>query len=291
GDEKQRGQETQAFVHDGVIYVTGSYSRVWALDEETGKRIWEYKPDLPSGIRPCCDVVTRGIAIYDGMVYMGRLDAHMVGLDAKTGEVVWDKEFGDYKAGATFTAAPNIIKDQETGKVMLIHGVSGDEYGVVGRLYARDPKTGKEIWMRPMVEGHMGRLHGEESTPTGDPDAPSWPDGDYKDTGKAEPWSHGGGAAWQTATFAGGTNTLVVGAGNPAPWNTWKRTGESGDPTDYASLFTSGQAYVDATTGELIGFYSHTPNDAWDYSGNNEMIMFPFETEDGKIVRATGHAD
>ncbi|MEQ1671545.1 MAG: PQQ-dependent dehydrogenase, methanol/ethanol family, partial [Hyphomicrobium sp.] len=28
GDEKQRGQETQALVHDGVIYVTASYSRV-----------------------------------------------------------------------------------------------------------------------------------------------------------------------------------------------------------------------------------------------------------------------
>ena len=28
GDEKQRGQETQAIVQDGVIYITGSYSRV-----------------------------------------------------------------------------------------------------------------------------------------------------------------------------------------------------------------------------------------------------------------------
>ena len=31
GGEKQRGQESQPMVKDGVMYVTGSYSRVWAL--------------------------------------------------------------------------------------------------------------------------------------------------------------------------------------------------------------------------------------------------------------------
>ena len=39
GDEKQRGQETQALVHDGVIYVTASYSRLFALDAKSGKKL------------------------------------------------------------------------------------------------------------------------------------------------------------------------------------------------------------------------------------------------------------
>ena len=52
GDEKQRGQESQAIVHDGVIYVTGSYSRVFALDTKTGKRLWTYNPaDRPAARR------------------------------------------------------------------------------------------------------------------------------------------------------------------------------------------------------------------------------------------------
>jgi len=38
GGEKQRGQESQPLVHDGTIYVTGSYSRIWALDARTGER-------------------------------------------------------------------------------------------------------------------------------------------------------------------------------------------------------------------------------------------------------------
>jgi glucose dehydrogenase len=60
GDEKQRGQESQAIVSDGVVYVTGSYSRVFALDAKTGKRLWTYNHRLPDNIRPCCDVVNRG---------------------------------------------------------------------------------------------------------------------------------------------------------------------------------------------------------------------------------------
>ncbi len=39
GDERQWGQESQALVYDGVIYVTASYSRVFALDVKTGKKI------------------------------------------------------------------------------------------------------------------------------------------------------------------------------------------------------------------------------------------------------------
>jgi alcohol dehydrogenase (cytochrome c) len=274
GDEKQRGQESQALVHDGVIYVTASYSRMFALDVKTGKKLWQYSARLPEGIRPCCDVVNRGAAIYGDMVYMGLLDASVVALNKKTGKVVWKSKFGDHEAGYTMTGAPFIIKDQKTGKVMLIHGSSGDEFGVVGRLFARDPMTGKELWMRAFVEGHMGRLNGKDSTYTGDKKAPSWPDGNYKGTGKVEAWSHGGGAPWQTPTFDLKTNTIVVGTGNPAPWNTWKRTKEGDDPRNWESLYTSGQAYVDPTTGDMVGFYQHTPNDAWDFSGNNEIVLF-----------------
>jgi len=251
GDEKQRGQESQALVHDGVIYVTGSYSRLWALDAKTGKRLWEYSHRLPEGIRPCCDVVNRGAAIFGDKVFFGTLDAGIVALNKDTGKVVWRKKFGDHEAGYTMTGAPTLAKDQKTGKVLLIHGSSGDEFGVVGKLFARDPDTGDEIWMRPFVEGHYGRLNGKKSTPTGDPRAPSWPDDSSRDTGKVEAWSHGGGAPWQSASFDVETNTIIIGAGNPAPWNTWARTSPGGNPQDYDNLYTSGQVGVDPTTGEV----------------------------------------
>ncbi len=282
GDERQRGQEVQPIIHDGVAYVTASYSRLFAIDLKTGLKKWKYSHRLPDDIRPCCDVINRGAAIYGDKIYFGTLDAAIVALNKDTGKVVWKKKFEDHSAGYTMTGAPTIIKDQKTGRVMLVHGSSGDEFGVVGRLYARDVDTGEEIWMRPLVEGHMGRLNGKESTPTGDIKAPSWPRNEKGELKEA--WHHGGGAPWQSASFDQETNTIIIGAGNPAPWNTWKRT-----PGD--SLFTSGQAYIEPSTGELIGFYQHTPNDAWDFSGNNEIVLFEYKDDNGKLVKAGGHAD
>lgn len=282
GDERQRGQETQALLHDGVLYVTASYSRIFAINARTGKRLWSYSHRLPDDIRPCCDVINRGAAIYGDKVFFGTLDASVVALNKDTGKVVWKKNFGDHKIGYTMTGAPTLVKDAKSGKVLLIHGSSGDEFGVVGLLFARDPDTGEEVWMRPLVEGHKGRLGGKESTVTGDPNAPSWPR-DAKGE-LVEAWHHGGGAPWQSAAFDVETNTIVIGAGNPAPWNGWARW-----PGD--SLFTSGQAYVDPGTGELKGFYQHTPNDAWDFSGNNEIILFEYKDAAGKTVKAGAHAD
>lgn len=290
GGEKQRGQESQAIVYDGVIYITGSYSRMWALDEETGEKLWEYNYELPDDIRPCCDVVNRGVAIYKDKVFLGTLDAGIVALNRKTGKVVWKKKFGDQSIGYSMTGAPFMAKDPKSGNVLLIHGNSGDEFGAVGKLYARNPDTGEEVWMRPMVQGHQGRYHGEPSTYTGPEDAPSWPrdeDGELVDA-----WNHGGGAPWQTGVYDAETNTIIIGTGNPAPWNTWKRTPEGGDPLEWDSLYTSGQAYIDASTGDLKGFYAHTPNDAWDFSGNNVIVPFDYkDPETGKTVKATGHAD
>ena len=289
GDEKQRGQESQAVIHDGTIYITGSYSRVWALDARTGKRKWKFEARLPDDIRPCCDVINRGVAIYGDKIFFGTLDASMYALDKETGKVVWRKKFADHKVGYTMTGAPTIIKDGNTGRMMLIHGSSGDEFGVVGKLFARDIETGEEIWMRPFVEGHMGTLAGAESTTTGDAEAPSWPMNEER-TDKKEAWYHGGGAPWQSASFDPVTNTIIVGTGNPAPWNTWERS-DGDNYEDYDSLYTSGQAYVDPTTGDIVGFYQHTPNDAWDFSGNNELVLFDYTDAEGDTHRAAAHAD
>ena len=185
GGEKQRGQESQALIRDGVIYITGSYSRIWAIDAKSGEEIWQYNARLPAGILPCCDVVNRGAALYKDKVYFGTLDAKLVALNAKTGKVVWRKKLGDYKAGYSYTAAPLIVNN------MIITGVSGGEFGIVGRVDARNADSGDLIWSRPVVEGHMGMLNGKPSTMTGKKNE-SWP-GDM--------WKWGGGATWLGGTY------------------------------------------------------------------------------------------
>jgi len=136
GGEKQRGFETQPLVHDGVMYITASYSRMYAIDVETGQELWQYDARLPEGILPCCDVVNRGAAIYGDKVYFGTLDARIVALNAKTGDVVWRKKIADYKAGYSYTAAPLIVNG------LIVTGNSGGEFGIVGSVQARDAETG-----------------------------------------------------------------------------------------------------------------------------------------------------
>ena len=88
---------------------------------------------------PCCDVVNRGAALFDNLVIFGTLDAQLVALDQDTGKVVWREKIDDYAAGYSQTAAPLIANG------LLLTGVSGGEFGVVGRVEARDPKTGKMV--------------------------------------------------------------------------------------------------------------------------------------------------
>jgi len=125
GGEKQRGQESQPLVHDGKMFVTASYSRIFALDAATGRKLWKYEHRLPEGIMPCCDVVNRGAALYDNLVIFSTLDAQLVALDQASGDVVWKEKIDDYAAGYSNTAAPLIAGG------LLLTGVSGGEFGIV----------------------------------------------------------------------------------------------------------------------------------------------------------------
>ncbi len=102
GGEKQRGQQSQPLIHDGKMYVTASYSRIFALDATTGQKLWKYEHRLLDGIMPCCDVINRGAALYDDLVIFGTLDAQLVALNKDTGKVVWRQKIEDYKAGYSF---------------------------------------------------------------------------------------------------------------------------------------------------------------------------------------------
>uniref|UniRef100_UPI00259A9DBD outer membrane protein assembly factor BamB family protein n=1 Tax=uncultured Sulfitobacter sp. TaxID=191468 RepID=UPI00259A9DBD len=188
GGEKQRGQEAQPLVKDGVMYLTGSYSRVFAVDARTGKKLWQYDARLPDDIRPCCDVINRGVALYGNLVFFGTLDAKLVALNKDTGKVVWSKKVADHKEGYSISAAPMIVN----GK--LITGVAGGEFGVVGKIQAYNPENGELLWMRPTVEGHMGYVYKDgkaiENGISGGEAGKTWP-GDLWKTGGAAPWLGG----------------------------------------------------------------------------------------------------
>ncbi len=255
GGEKQRGQESQPLIHDGVMFVTASYSRIFALDTKTGAKLWKYEHRLPDGIMPCCDVINRGAALYDNLVIFATLDAQLVALDQKTGDVVWKEKIDDYAAGYSASAAPLIAGG------LLLTGVSGGEFGIVGRVEARNPKTGALVWVRPTVEGHMGY--------TFDKDGNKKENGVSGTTGKSWPgdlWKTGGAATWLGGTYNAKTGLAYFGTGNPAPWNSHLRKGDN--------LFSCSTLAIDVKTGQIVWHYQNTPNDGWDFDGVNEFVTY-----------------
>ncbi len=267
GGEKQRGQESQPLIHNGKMFVTGSYSRIYALDAKTGAKLWKYEHRLPDGIVPCCDVVNRGAALHGKLVIFGTLDAQLVALNQDTGEVVWKEKIDDFAAGYSYTAAPLIAGG------LLLTGVSGGEFGIVGRVEARDPQTGKMVWIRPTVEGHMGYKWDAAGTKTENgvsgTAGKSWP-GDL--------WKTGGAATWLGGTYDSKTGLAYFGTGNPAPWNSHLRKGDN--------LYSCSTVALDVKTGQIVWSYQNTPNDGWDFDGVNEFVTYD---QDGQ--RLGGKAD
>jgi alcohol dehydrogenase (cytochrome c) len=267
GGEKQRGQESQPLIHNGKMFVTASYSRVFAIDVKTGEKLWKYEQKLPAGMMPCCDVINRGVALYGNLVIFGTLDAELVALNQDTGKVVWKEKMEDYAAGYSISSAPIIAEG------LLLSGMAGGEFGVVGRVEARDPNTGKLVWSRPTVEGYMGYKYDQDGNKTengitGTVNA-SWP---------GELWKSGGAAPWLGGTFDAKTGLSYWGTGNPAPWNSYLRPGDN--------LYSCSTVAIDVKTGQIKWSYQNTPHDGWDYDAMTELVLFDLN---GK--RATGKAD
>ena len=255
GGEKQRGQESQPLIHNGKMFVTASYSRLFAIDSKTGQKLWKYEHRLPEGIMPCCDVINRGAALYDNLVIFATLDAQVVALDQNTGKVVWKETVADYKAGYSISSAPLIVNG------LVLTGNAGGEFGVIGSVEARDAKTGKLVWTRPTVEGHMGYKYDAagkkvENGISGTTGA-TWP---------GEMWKTGGATPWLGGTYDSKTGLVFFGTGNPGPWNSALRPGDN--------LFSCSTLAIDPKTGKIVWHYQTTPNDGWDYDGVNEMVTF-----------------
>ena len=178
--------------------------------------------------------------------------------------MVWKETIDDFKAGYSYTAAPIIAKG------LLLTGVSGGEFGIVGRVDARDAKTGALVWSRPTVEGHMGVTYDKTGTKkdngiSGGGANKTWPPGDL--------WQTGGAATWMGGSYDPDTGLAYFGTGNPAPWNSHMRPGDN--------LFSCSTVAIDVATGQIKWHYQNTPNDACDYDGENEFVTYK---KDGAIL-------
>jgi len=257
-----RGVEATPIVIDGVMYVSGPWSVVLALDARTGETLWAYDPEVEGATarKACCDVVNRGVAVADGKVLLGALDGRLIALDQQSGSVVWQTQTTDLEKSYTITGAPRVIGDK------VIIGNGGGEYGVRGYVTAYDLETGTQVWRFYTVPGNPE--DGFESAAM-KMAAETW-------TG--EWWKHGGGGtAWDSFAYDPELDLLYVGTGNGSPWNVSVRSPGGGD-----NLFLSSIVAVRPDTGEYVWHFQTTPEDQWDYTATQHMILADLEI-DGAI--------
>jgi outer membrane protein assembly factor BamB len=110
------GISATPIVVDGVIYLSGAYSLVFAVDAASGDIIWQYDPDVRSrfGQDPRMSWtarVNRGVAVWQGKVLTTTADCRLIALDAKTGEKIWSKQTCDWALGYRITDSPYVGGD------------------------------------------------------------------------------------------------------------------------------------------------------------------------------------
>ena len=257
---KTRGVEATPVVVDGVMYVSGSWSVVYALDATTGEELWVYDPEVSGqdAAKGCCDVVNRGLAVYQGKVFVGVFDGRLEALDAATGELLWSTVTVDQSKPYTITGAPRAFNDK------VIIGNGGAELGVRGYVTAYDTNTGELAWR------FYATPNPEKKPDNAASDAifAELANDTWGDTG-AWTTDGGGGTAWDSIVYDPVNNQVVIGFGNGSPWNDNLRDPESnGD-----NLFLSSIVAVDADTGAYRWHFQTTPRDKWDYTATQGIVI------------------
>ena len=253
------GIEATPLVVDGTMYLTGPWSIVYALDARTGALIWRHDPGVPRlhGLKACCDVVNRGVALYRGKVYVGTLDGRLLALDAATGEPLWSVATFDPNTSYTITGAPRVVQ----GNVIIGNG--GAEYGVRGYVSAYDAETGKRAWRTYTVPGDPAKGFESEALEKA---AETW---------SGEWWvAGGGGTAWDALVYDPELDLLYVGTGNGSPWARNLRSPGGGD-----NLYLSSIIALDPSDGSYVWHYQTTPGDNWDFTATQPLILADLEIE------------
>jgi quinohemoprotein ethanol dehydrogenase len=263
-----RGQESTPLVIDGVMYATGNFGRVYALDAASGKELWNYDPHIDGqwARHACCDAVNRGLAAFDGRLYVGALDGWLHAIDARTGQLIWkvDTLLGrTERKPYTVTGVPQLA-----GDLIIIGNGGGDFAGARGYITAYDRTSGAVRWRfftvpRNPAAGPQDQPHLDAALKTWDPKHP-W------DAGS------GGGTVWDGMAYDPALRLVYIGTGNAAPYNMHLGGRRGGDELYAASIIA-----IHADDGSMAWYYQTTPGDRWDYDSTQKMILADVEL-DGK---------
>ena len=273
--EVKESMETSPIIVDGVMYVTTSFSHVYALDAKTGEMFWHYKHKMGPVTTFCCGPNNRGVAVSGDKVFLGTLDAQLVALDAKSGSLLWKAQVGDPELGYSETMAPTAVN----GKVLI--GTNGGEYGIRGFVKAYDADSGKLLWtFLTIPENSVGVWATKDATGRDMHRDIAAEKAALKKLG--DPYKTLGGGVWQNPAVDLKTNRIFFVVGNPSP-----DLDGSIRPGD--NLYTDSLVSVDLDTGKYVCHFQYIAHDVWDLDDVSPPILVDVKDNDGNTVPGVIH--
>ena len=273
--EIKESMETSPIVVNGVMYVTTSFSHVYALNAQTGEQLWHYKHALGPITTYCCGPNNRGVAVYEDKVYLATLDAKLVALDAKTGTKVWQSDIADPELGYSETMAPTAVK----GKILI--GTNGGEYGIRGFVKAYDAKDGKLLWTFNTVPENSVGVWAEKDA-TGRVMHRDIAAEKRKLAEIGDPYKTLGGGVWQNPAVDLATNRIFFVVGNPSP-----DLDGSLRPGD--NLYTDSLVSLELDTGKYVCHFQYIAHDVWDLDAVSPPILVDVRDKAGKVIPGVIH--
>ncbi|MGI9236197.1 MAG: PQQ-dependent dehydrogenase, methanol/ethanol family [Woeseiaceae bacterium] len=253
------GISATPIVVDGIVYLSGAYSLVFAVDAKSGDVIWRYDPDVRSYLSEDAAMswiarVNRGVAVWQGKVFATTADCRLIALDAGNGKELWSKETCDPQRGYRISDSPYV------GGELVFVGNAGSESHQKTRGYisAYDANSGDLKWRFYTVpsddptENTSAAMKMAEKT---------W-------SGNALEKYGGGGNSWNEMTYDSASGLLFFGTSGAIPYDYHLRSPGGGD-----NLFLSSVVAVNADTGEYVWHYQTVPEDSWDYNATMNIIL------------------
>jgi len=253
------GIATTPIVIDGVIYLSGAYSIVFAVDARNGRTLWTYDPgvreifvDIPR--LSWISRAHRGVGVWGDSVFVTTADCRLISLDAESGALQWTKQTCDAEQGYSISDSPYV----GGGKVFVGNSGSESERKTRGYVSAYDAENGDLVWRFFIVPSDNPE---ENDTPALQMAAKTW-------TGDTLATVGGGGHSWNEMTYDPVSNQLFFGTSGNHFYAHNKRSPDGGD-----NLFLSSIVAVNADTGEYNWHYQTVDKDSWDYNATMNIIL------------------
>lgn len=262
--------ETTPVVVDGLMYITTAFSRLIALDPESGKEMWAFDPHLDKD-KTYNLLVNRGATYWtDGKlkrVFLGTLDGRLFSIDARTGKP--DDSFGQAgwidlrksvadkfpTRGYGMTSPPALYKD------IVICGsltADGEPKGPAGDVRGFDAHSGKLLWTF-----HTVPRPGEFGNDT-------WQADSWKDRAAVNPWS--------LLSVDSERGIVFLPLTSPA-YDFY------GGDRKGAGLFGDSLVALDANTGKRLWHFQTVHHNLWDYDLPAKPLLVTVR-RDGKDIAA-----